>query len=413
MSYSRSAFAAAIALCAAVSSPAVAHAADSATIKVSAAGKRALKPSSLTISASKLTVGSTTVGSSAKLALGGSLRFKSGKRTVSATGLSLSIGRTSSSVSARLGKKSIRLLTVTPTRPAQLSADAVTLANARFALTPAAAKALRTALRLKRTPSTKALGTLSVSYAKPADAPAPAPIPAPAPGATPAPTATPTPVTTPTPSATPVATATPGPNLACDQRYTATPANIVDWFGCGMAGSNDLKSWTSYVQRAFPQFPCQGPVGSIVAGFGASQVVAGDPLDHRFPVLSSTVRPDGSATIVVGGHVTYTMPVHGIDEQLGSLRIEIAAGGLTGTVFADGHAKPFDMSGGSCSAPPTPYANQPVLSLDLAGIAPVTADNVIRWVKVPATVIDTADRIGGGEYSGRPWGTFTIALPVR
>lgn len=416
MSYSRIVSFAVVALCAAVFGPVAAHAATPATIKVSAAGKRALKQSSVTLTTGTLTVSRATLGSSARVALDGTLRFKSGRRTARATALELNVGRTSSSVSGKLGKKTVQLLKVTPTRPSQLTAQRVAVNGARFALTSSGAKAVRTALKLKRTPSTATLGTLTIDYTAPqAIDNGPISIPAPAPQSTPSPTPTPTPTATatPEPTATPVATATPGPNLACAERPAATPAGIVDWFGCVMPGSSDLKSWTNYIQSQFPQFPCTGPRGTVVAGFGASQVVAGDPLDHRFPVLSSEVRPDGSATIAVGGHVTYTMPVHGINERIGSLRIEIAAGGQTGTVYADGHAKPFDMSAGSCSAAPIPYANTAVLSLNLAGITPVTTGDVVRWINVPATVIDTGDRIGGGQYEGSAWGTFTIALPVR
>jgi hypothetical protein len=431
MSYTRIVLAAAAALCAALPSTAAATPAPS-VIELSSSGQRALKTSSLTVTSEprgpkkttlQLAPGKVTIGSSATVALTGSLRFSAGKRKVSATALKLTIGRTSSSISGKLGKKTVKLLAVTPTRPAELDAAAGRLAlrSAKVSLTPAAAKALRSTLKLKRTPSTASLGTFSIAYAPEIGVPTPAPTPAPAPITVPAPapteTATPAPTVSATPTATstatPVATATPGPDLPCTQRFNATPVGVVDWFGCDLPGSNDLKSWTSYVQRAFPQFPCTGPVGTIVPGFGASEVVAGDTLDHRFPVLSSEVRTNGSATIVLGGYVTYTMPVHGIDERIGSLRIEIAAGGLTGTVYADGHAKAFDMSTGTCTAAPTTYAGQPVLSLDLTSTPPVTSDGVTRWVSVPATVIDTSDRIGGGEYSGSAWGTFTIAIPVR
>jgi hypothetical protein len=434
MSHSRIVFAAAVALCAAIPGTAGAHVPAPAAIELSAAGQRALKQSSLTLATIPRTTkpktlwlapGKTTIGSSAAVELKGTLRFSAGKRKLDAKALKLTVGRTSSSISARLGTKTVRLLTVTPTRPAELDAKAgrVALSGARLALTRPAAQTLRSKLKLKRTPSTVSLGTLTVTIAPPpstqlAPSPQPIAVPAPAPAATatptPEPTATPVPTASPTPTATatPLATATPGPNLACAERPAATPVGIVDWFGCALPGTSDLKSWTGYIQREFPPFPCIGPVGTITAGFGASQVVAGDPLDHRFPVLSSAIRDDGSATIVVGGHVTYTMPVHGIDEQIGSLRIEIAAGGATGTVYADGHAKPFDTGPGSCTAAPTPYGNVAVLSLNLAGIAPVTTGGVKRWVNVPATVIDTGDRIGGGEYPASAWGTFTIAVPV-
>ncbi len=207
-------------------------------------------------------------------------------------------------------------------------------------------------------------------------------------------------------------TATPGPNLPCDDRFAATPVGIVDWFSCDLSGDLDLKSWTNYIQRQFPPAPCPWVQGTVVAGGGAAQVVAGDTFDHRFPVLSSTLRPDGSATIVVGGNVTYTMPVHGIDESIGALRIELAADGLTGTVYADGHAKPRDMGSNVCTTPANPYTGKAVLTLDLTGVTPVSAGGVKRWVHVPAKIAPGHELIGGGTYAaGSDWGSFTIAVP--
>src|SRR5689334_9849414 len=143
MSLTRPVIAVAVALIAAAPSTAAAQSPASATLELSAAGKRALKPSKVTLSSGKLSVSKATVGSSATLELKGSLRFKSGKRSVSATGLKLTVGRTASYVSGRVAKKHLRLLTVTPTRPATLDADrgAVALTGARIALTKPGAKA--------------------------------------------------------------------------------------------------------------------------------------------------------------------------------------------------------------------------------------------------------------------------------
>lgn len=410
--------------------PAVASAASAprASFELSAAGKRALAARSITVAAvprgpsrqPSFAVGSWTVGASARIALGGSLRFSAGRRRVSATRLSITIGRTSSYVTARLGGRSLRLFTVRPARPAQLDRgeQRASLTGARIALTSAAATRLKSALRLRRAPSTATLGKLTIAVA----APAPTPTPAPAPAVTPTPTPLPldndilplpTPTPTATPTATPLATATPGPSLACDDRFAATPVGIVDWFSCDLPGSQDLKSWTSYI-LTLPGGPCPGAPGSVTAGFGASEVVAGDPFDHRFPVLSSTVRGDGSATIVVGGWVTYAKPLHGIDERIGSFRIEIDAGGLTGTVYADGHFKELDIGGAVCATPTQDYAGLPVLTLDLSATPPVTAGGVTRWTHVPAAIASAAGpRIGGGGYAaGRPWGSFTIAVPA-
>lgn len=412
MSYSRSVFAAAVALCAALPAPAAATPAP-AVIELSASGQRALKPSALTVASVPrgpkkttlwLATGKATIGSSATVAFTGSLRFTAGRRKADVTALQLTLGRTSSSISAKVGKQRVRLFTVTPTRPAELDAAAgrLALTRAKVALTPAAAKALRSTLKLKRTPSTKALGTFSIAIAperSPVAAPAPITAPAPAPTAT----------------ATPVPTATPTPDAAalCAQRVAVTPAESVDWFGCDRPGNGDLKSWTNYIQQDFPPFPCPGGAGSITPA-GVTRIAADSPYDHRFAIGSTTVRPDGSATITTSGSITYRMPVHGIEESIGAFRIEIAAGGLTGTVYADGTAKARDMSGAGCATPPTAYTAQPVFTLDFAGRPSVTADGVRRWVQVPATLTATGKPlVGGGTYPvGTVYSSFTIAIPT-
>ena len=99
-------------------------------------------------------IGAWTVGSSAKIGLTGSLRFTAGKRRVSVSRLEVTIGRTSSYVTGRIGKSGLRLFALTPTRPSVIDAQArrASMVGARFALTPAAAKRLRSALKLERTP---------------------------------------------------------------------------------------------------------------------------------------------------------------------------------------------------------------------------------------------------------------------
>ena len=111
-----------------------------------------------------------------------------------------------------------------PVGDRRAGAQAPSMVGARFALTSAAAKRLRSALKLKRTPSTAALGKFTVGVADLTMTVPPTPQPAPAPSATPAPTATPTP------------TPTPEPVTPCAQRFAATPAGSVDWFGCDLPG---------------------------------------------------------------------------------------------------------------------------------------------------------------------------------
>ncbi|MBE2317223.1 hypothetical protein DVA67_014675 [Solirubrobacter sp. CPCC 204708] len=390
MSPSRPVFAVAVALLAVAPSPATAQS-TAPKIELSAAGKRALKP--LTLSTGTLTVTNASVTAAARVAVNGTLRFKAGKRSANATALSLTVGRTSSYVAARLGRKNLRLLAVKPTRPPQLDAarGAVSLAGARIALTPAAAKALRTALKLERTPSTKTLGTLSVAYAPtPIEGGSPLPAPAPGPSVPPAATATPT----------PSATATPTPETSterppCDAaRFTAAPAGSVDWLSCDLPGTRDLFSWTRYVLTS--NLPvCSTEASSIVASGGAARLLATHAFDHRFPVES--VSPDGR-TLQLRGTITYAKPSLGINEVIRDLRIVFAADGQSGEIFASGLSAPRQDT---CGTPSDAYTGEKVMDF--------TATRSNGYVRLHATVAAGNQRLGGGQYEpGRPWGSFTF-----
>ncbi len=192
MTSRRSVFAAFVASTALATVPSAASATtpSRAALELSTAGKRALSADSLAVASvpkgptksPTFAIGPWSVGASAKIAFTGSLRFSTKQRKLSATKLELTIGRTSSYVSARLGSTNLRLFTVTPTRPAVLDAaqQRASLVGARFAFTPAAAKRLKASLKLKRTPSTASLGKLTVGVAPlsmtPQIVPAPAPV---------------------------------------------------------------------------------------------------------------------------------------------------------------------------------------------------------------------------------------------
>ena len=198
------------------------------------------------------------------------------------------------------------------------------MVGARFALTSAAARRLRSALKLERTPSTAALGKFTVGVADLTMTRPAADARQPAPAATPAPTATPTP--------------TPEPATPCAERFAATPAGSVDWFGCDLPANGDLKSWTNYVQRPLPG-PCAGPLGSVTESGGATRIVDGHrpPLPaHRERSPAATARRRSRPQ----GTVTYLMPIHGIEESIGGLKLVIDPGGQSGTVYATGGAKP-------------------------------------------------------------------------
>jgi hypothetical protein len=321
----------------------------------------------------------------ATVELGGTLRFSAKQRSVDVKDLSLRVGSSSVAISGRAGTAKLQLFKLTLKRPATLRDGRISLTGARVALSKAAAAKLKTKLKLRRTPSAKPLGTFQLTWAPPHDeTPAPAPV-----------------------LTTPAATPTPTPTPACPD-FAATPANSVDWFGCDLPGAHDLRSWTDYVQRPFPPAPCQGPQGTVTASGGAARI--GSANDHRFPI-ASVGESGGTTTIQLDGQIAYAMPVHGIDEAIGSLTLVLT--GDHGEVLADGHAKDTDMSAAACTTPPEAYTGRHVLDLDLTGIRPVTAGGVKRWVHVPATVVPNTGLIGGGEYDGRPWGAFTIAVPAR
>lgn len=394
-----------------IPSGASAHTPAPAVLSVSTAGQRALKADGVTLTAVApasraerrflLPITKAVVTTGATVDLGGTLRLKAGKRKLELKALQLGVGSKSIAVSAKAGGRKLTLFAVTPTRPATLNkaAGSLSLTSARFALTKAAATRIQSALRLKRAPSRKALGTLQVVWV-PHDH-APAVVPAPQPIVT-------TPAATPTPAPTPA----PTPEPACPS-FSATPAGSVDWFSCDLPAAGNLRSWTEYVQRQWPAVaPCPQAAGSITTSGGAQRIDPASAYDHRFPVTNVTEVAD-ETTIELQGAITYLVPAHGVDERIGELRIVLDADGVHGAVYADGQTKPFDISGGACGKPPQLYSGERVLDLDLTGIAPVTAGGVKRWIHVPATVVAGSEWIVGGEYDGRPWGSFTIAVPAR
>jgi len=374
---------------------------DAAVLSLSAAGKRGLKARGLAVTtvapassgAAGLRLPARTVtvpGATAAVELRGALRFRAGRRSVSATALRLSVGASSSSLSAKLGRSRVTLLSARAPATLDTAARSVTFTGARAALTRAAAARLKSALRLRRAPSAATLGRLAlrVASATPPARPAP-PVPPPA-----------KPIVTATP--------TPGPPPACAQRFANTPAGSADWFGCDLPGNGDLMSWTDYILRPFPP-ACGLGSGSVTASGGAQRIDPDAAYDHRFGVLEADFRPDGSATINLQGSVTYTMPAHGIDETIGALRLEFDADGIHGQVYADGRSNP--RTGTVCPGPAGPYGSEHVLDLDLTGITPQTSGGVTRWVHVPATIAPDTTLVGGGQYpAGSRWGSFTIAL---
>jgi hypothetical protein len=383
------------------SADAPARAGDAVVLQLDRAGKRALRGVTVrpvapaTSGRPGLRLPAKTVavrGGVATVELSGALRFRSGRRGATATALRLTASATSSALSAKLGRSRVTLFAARG-RPT-LGASSVALTGARAALAPAAATRLKRALRLKRAPSARAVGRLTLTAGAVTPPAAPAPVVITPAAAAPAPTATPAP-----PPAAP----------RCADRFAATPAGSTDWFACDLPGQNDLKSWTDYIQGPWPS-ACDLGGGSVTASGGAQRVVPAAAYDHRFPADAER-HPDGSATIRLQGTVAYRLPAHGIEESIGAFVIEVAADGRSGQVFADGRSN--DGGGMTCDSTPAAYADEHVLDLDFSGVAPVTSGGVTRWIHVPATTVAGEKWIGGSpRYAGRPWGSFTIALPA-
>ena len=296
------------ALCVVAAAPASASAAtpSRAAFELSSAGKRALRPLAVTsvpkgpAKQPSFAIGAWSVSSSARIALTGSWRFTAGKRRVSVSRLQVTIGRTSSYVSGRIGKTSsapVRAHADTALghrRPGQARLDGRRALRAHLRRREAAARPRSGSSARRREPRSAGSPSASPISRRPCRRrrrPPPRP---PADART-------------------DPDARPGDTLR--ERFAATPAGSVDWFGCDLPANGDLKSWTSYVQRALPG-PCDGPLGSVTASGGAARIVErhGPPLPaHRERVRRRRVRDDHHAG---DDHVLDADPRHrGVDRR--------------------------------------------------------------------------------------------------
>ena len=227
----------------------------------------------------------------------------------------------------------------------------------------AGAARLKRALKLRKAPSTAALGTFAVTVAAAGGR-------ARARAGRPPRRSSSRPRRCPRRRPTPVAT--------CPD-FAATPAGSVDWFGCDLAGLRrpaQLDRLRAAPLPARRRLQAATP-GSVTESGGATRIRADFPYDHRFPIASVTrnARRLDDDPHQRQGRLRDARPRH----RRGDRRLpdRAAADGMHGAVYADGRAKDTDMSAAACTTPATPYTRRarlrPRPDGDLAGRRPAAS----------------------------------------
>ncbi len=310
----------------------------------------------------------------------GGLRLTNGPRSAVVRGFRVTLGRRAA-LSVRLGRLRAKGLAFASGRPAvNRERGTARLLGVRLGLTRKGALAVRRELGLQRLPAgTLARASFRAGFEGRPETPAPTqpgPTPQPAPAPEPAPPA-----------------------------LSTTVWESSHLPGCS---SCDLKSFIKYILG--------GPPGS---GVGASVTPAGGAdwlhpqrhpardFDYTLPAVSSSTA-GGVTTVEHTGEIRYHKPQHFLDNRIRNLEFEIPSVGTAGRVLADGqHTARFDPS-----QAPVPYADEHVMNLDLSGVTPTPVPGGLVYREVPATVAETGQDELGYE-TGRPWGRFTITVPVR
>ena len=179
-----------------------------------------------------------------------------------------------------------------------------------------------------------------------------------------------------------------------------------------MPGTGDLKSWTNYVQRPFPPIPCPGRRArhrERRRGADRRRRAIRPPLRDRLERRARRTARRRSRS-PGRGHVPDARPRHrGVDRRSSDRdrRRRPDRGRCTPTAGpsrAHGRRRVHHAR--------EAYTGEPVLTLDLTGITPVTTRR--RDALGERAGEDRAGRrrwIGGGTYpAGSRWGTFTIAV---
>ncbi len=332
------------------------------------------------------TVGATTVS------LSGRLRFARGKRNVSFGSLRLTLGRTPA-ISGTVGKRRVTVLTLTGSPKRDAVAGTISVAGSRAALTPAAARLIRTRLSASRVRAGR-LGRAAVTVRVPAASP-PAPVvPAPVvpvpfpvdpnPGPPPGP---PTPDPDPDP---------PTPDPTC---WVPTPVGATDWIACDPTTGGNLRSWITYITGG----------GSIELSGSVSPTTVGGRYDYRLTPAAPVVNGDSTVTIAHGGGVRYRFTAHMLDITVQNLTFRVSADRTSAEVTADATYTPRPP------ADPTPVTSPGVHVFDVdlaAAVSKTTGGGATTYVLAPSRLTAVGREVWGDTYEvGAAFGAFTISVP--
>ena len=379
-----------------------------AGVTVGASRKATVKRSTVT-----MPVSVSVVGSTAAVGLNGTLTFRSGKRTLSLTGLRVMVARNRTvQVLARTKGAQFAVLTGKVTAKALtldrfLSTAAFTATSVK--LTSRAGKLLKTTLRLRRTP-TGTFGTLALLAAS---------------------GTTTTTTTTTTPGET-ITTTTPVVPRACQATAPATTAGSeAGWDQSPPPGAVDVSSacitwhprdsWTSYVNDELnprPGAALSGGATSAAQNTACSKFFGQDgPLltrDFHFQFHRGWFDPaTGQAALQYDGTVEYVWPDRSIDITLTNPEIHLGGGQPQMRVRSGAtRLSVFDLGN-------TPLAAQCPADPGPQGLNDPTGTGLRTFERMPATMsTDGAplfgSRCNGGSHAqyppGSPFGCLSVSF---
>ena len=381
-----------------------------ARVTVGASRKATIKRSTVT-----MPVSVSVVGATAAVGLHGTLSFRSGKRTLSLTGLRVMVAKDRTvQVLARTKGAQFAVLTGKVASKALtldrfLSTAAFTATSVK--LTPRAGKLLKSTLRLRRTP-TGTFGTLALSAAKGTST-------------------TTTTTTTTTPGET-TTTTTPVVPKVCQATAPATTAGSeAGWDQAPPSGAVDISSacitwhprdsWTSYVNdlaNAHPGATLSGGATSAAQNTACSKILGQDgPLltrDFHFQFHRGWFDPaTGQAALQYDGTVEYVWPDRSIDITL--TNPEIHLGGAQPQMRVRSGAtrlSVFDLG-------TTPLASQCPADPGPQGLNDPTGTGLRIFERLPATMstdgapLFDSGGTGGSDAQyppGTPFGWLSVSI---
>ncbi len=314
-----------------------------------------------------LPIAAVVAGANASATGDGSLSFKRGKRSIDLTELSFNL--TARTLSGKLGNEIIDVFKLGAAASVDASANSVALDEGKLRLTRRAATALKSALKLGRTPTTKGVGMVWLS-ARGTQA-----------------------------SSAPAAQAAAKPATPESPGHDAPKAVLA-----GNAGWGLLTSWREYVLGNFGP----GSVGTIATGAGATAngALTSPATVFGFPAASGSYeKGTGGAsdklTLETEGNLVFTKLGHCIIEVKVD-DLEVTLDGADSSIVLDSVYDVGTPEGMSCGdLPAVPIEDVTFADLDLSGVTPSYSNGgkTIAWTAIPASLTAAGSTaFMGGQY---------------